>query len=974
MRVSVRTAQTTVRRAVAGVVASLTLLIMMAAAAEDVHAQQPPSPCVGGQTYYIAFPDTVTNTQDPRFPDRTPESISLMIYSPVAQSVALTRGTWVKAVSLNAGEMVEVTLSGLGENTPLVTTRNRPDDRVVRVQAPTPIIVYAVMSTDFGTAAFTPLPVESWGEEYYAATWPAGIVRNVHPGGETNYDASEKVQAPAEIMIIAAYDDTQVILSSRDELADCNGCTRVVLNRGEAYIVQSTVDLRDEAEDQPDLAGTYIQASRPIGVVSANTRTSIGVLSLPMLAGNSPKDMVAEWLRPVGQHGTTFPHMPVMDQLRQRPNVDLVRDAEYLRMYPTAEEETEFTLRVNEGTTVTIEDSPSDPEDVVEWHIGNLTRAYAVNSTAPAQVFQGVPSVAEFNGTTGSGNFIGAIYKSWGSAMVEVIPRERWTSFAPWRAPARPSDVQCYINIVTDSAGISNIFYRQGTSPRTMIVGWNSIAGTDMVWTSMHVDGGTTYIFEGDDGARFGGYAYGTREGYELYRPGGIEGEKGAGSSAAHPAEYEEGVAGAWALPFPSSTCSNDAPGDYIIDTLDMGCSEITLRLRRRDGSPLNLQYLALVAAETENVRLELISPEEFAQIDEATEAIVRLALINPNRGGKFVLEFRDNVRGGEITRVEHVFGTQDYLTPDATILRFMDVTGPTEESILLTNRTLRPISLQSLALAFGEEFEITRTSPEIPWNDPNRFTTVAPGESIRVWVRYTPSDQRVAGDTLIVALECGRMTIPVIGTTAEACIFVGDLSFGNVPMGASKTLPLQICNNGSGVATFESTTPLSWQLPEFFRVSEADLDALRSASLGGGECITINVTFSSQELIGSFRSVARFWASTRKCRDTSIWRADVGISSVGGNGDASGYRLLSLSPNPSLGDLTVSYEIPDAGRTTITLIDPSGREVRSLLAEEQQQGMHRRTFNLEGLPSGIYFVRIRSGAWEMVEGVNVVR
>ena len=976
MRVPVRTAQTTVRRAISGVAASVALLIMMTMAAGDLRAQQPVETCVGGRLYYVAFPDTVTNTRDPRFPDSSPESISLMIYSPVAQSVVLSRGTWRKVVAVGAGEVASVELRGLEENTPLVTTLNRPDDRVVRVEAATPVVLYAFMSTRFGTAGFTPLPVESWGEEYYAATWPGEFVADVHPAGETNYDAEELKEAPAEIMIVAAYDNTEVSISPTAGLYLCNNCTQVTLDRGEAYIVQSFVDLREEAiENRGDIAGTLIRANRPIGVLSGNTRTNIRPFTFPMLAGNSTKDMTAEWLRPVEQHGRTFAFTPLMDNLRQREGVEITRDSEHLRMYPTAEEETRFFRREETGADVELGDRPTDPGDFVEWRVGNLTKAYALTSTAPAQAFQGIPSVVKFNGTTGSGNFIGAIYKAWGSAMVEVVPREKWTSFAPWRAPVTPSGVQSWVNIVTDVGSTQKIFHRQGTSPRVMIVDWEPIRGTDMVWTSMSINPGVTYIFEGDDGARFGGYGYGTREGYELYRPGGTKDDaKGAGSSAAHPAEYEEVIAGAWALPFPSSTCTFDAPGDYIIDTLHIGCSEITLRIRRLDGSPLNLQYLALVAAETENVRLELISPDEFAQIDEATEAIIRLALINPNRGGKFVLEFRDNVRGGEITRVEHVFGSQDYLTTDPTILRIMDVTGPTEESILLTNRTLRPISLQSLALAFGEDFEITRTSPEIPWSDPNRITTVAPGESIRVWVRYTPSAQRVSGDSLIVTLECGRMTIPVIGTTAEPCLIVGDLSFGNVPMGASKTLPLQICNNGSGVVTFESNTPLSWQLPEFFRVSDADLDDLRGASLGAGDCITINVTFSSQELIGNFRSVARLWASTRKCRDTSIWTADVGISSVGGEADLDGYHLRNISPNPTGGELSVSYEIPDAGLTTITLIDPSGRELRSLLEEKQEAGVHRSTFDLQGLPSGLYFLRIRSGGWDVVKGVYVVR
>ena len=943
----------------------------------ELCAQRPAETCVGGRLYYVAFPDTVTNTRDARFPDTSPESISLMIYSPVAQSVSLSRGRWSKVVALDAGEMASVELTGLGENTPLVTTLNRPDDRVVRVEAATPIILYAFMSTHFGTAGFTPLPVEAWGEEYYAATWPGEPVADVHPGGETNYDAEELKEAPAEIMIVAAYDNTEVSISPTAGLYLCNNCTQVTLDRGEAYIVQSFVDLREEAlEDRGDIAGTYVQANRPIGVLSANTRTNIRpITSVPMLAGNSTKDMTAEWLRPVEQHGRTFAFTPVMDLLRQRDGGDIMRDSEHLRMYPTAQEDTRFFRREGTGADVELGDGPTDPGDFIEWRIGDLTKAYALTSTAPAQVFQGIPSVVKFNGTTGSGNFIGAIYKAWGSAMVEVVPREKWTSFAPWRVPVIPSDVQSRVNLVTDTGSMWKIYRRQGESPRALVVGWTPVPGTDMVWTSMSIDPGTTYLFEGDDGARFGGYGYGMREGYELFRPGGTKDDgKGAGVSAAHPAEYEEQIAGAWALPFASATCVPESSGDYIIDTLEIDCDRITLRIRRLDGSPLNLQYLALVADQTQNVRLELIEPDDFSQIDEATQVIVKLALINPARGGKFLLEFRDNVQLGRLTQFEHDFSSQATFTTDPFTLEFTDATGSTEQSILLTNRTDRQIDLRSLALAFGDDFQIVRTSPEVPWSDPNRLTTFAPGDTLRVWVRYTPSGQTASGDSLIVDLRCGRMVIPIIGTTAEACLWVGDLDFGNVRMGESRTLSLEICNNGAGTVTFEGGDPLSWGLPEFFRVSEADLALLRNASLGAGDCITISVTFTSQELIGNFRSVARLWGSTRKCRDTSIWLADVGISSVGSGEDVEGYRMLSVAPNPTSGELSVSYAIPTAGLTTITLIDPSGRELRSLLEENQEAGVHRPVLDLEGVPSGLYFVRIRSRGWDVLEGVYVVK
>jgi hypothetical protein len=73
---------------------------------------------------------------------------------------------------------------------------------------------------------------------------------------------------------------------------------------------------------------------------------------------------------------------------------------------------------------------------------------------------------------------------------------------------------------------------------------------------------------------------------------------------------------------------------------------------------------------------------------------------------------------------------------------------------------------------------------------------------------------------------------------------------------------------------------------------------------------------------------------------------------------------ILSLEqnyPNPFNSQTVIEYSIPKSGRTTVKLFDVLGRELRSLWAGEQDQGMHSITVDASGLPSGVYFYRLQS-------------
>ena len=73
-------------------------------------------------------------------------------------------------------------------------------------------------------------------------------------------------------------------------------------------------------------------------------------------------------------------------------------------------------------------------------------------------------------------------------------------------------------------------------------------------------------------------------------------------------------------------------------------------------------------------------------------------------------------------------------------------------------------------------------------------------------------------------------------------------------------------------------------------------------------------------------------------------------------------YQLNQNYPNPFNSKTNIKYQIPNTGIVKIIIYDLLGREVKTLVNEYKQPGTYQVSFNAEGLSSGIYFYRMRSG------------
>lgn len=68
---------------------------------------------------------------------------------------------------------------------------------------------------------------------------------------------------------------------------------------------------------------------------------------------------------------------------------------------------------------------------------------------------------------------------------------------------------------------------------------------------------------------------------------------------------------------------------------------------------------------------------------------------------------------------------------------------------------------------------------------------------------------------------------------------------------------------------------------------------------------------------------------------------------------------LCQNYPNPFKTDTKISWQIAFAGHVTLKVYDFTGRDIMTLVDENQLPGEHQVTFYVENLPSGIYFYQL---------------
>ncbi|MEP0859909.1 MAG: T9SS type A sorting domain-containing protein [Ignavibacterium sp.] len=88
----------------------------------------------------------------------------------------------------------------------------------------------------------------------------------------------------------------------------------------------------------------------------------------------------------------------------------------------------------------------------------------------------------------------------------------------------------------------------------------------------------------------------------------------------------------------------------------------------------------------------------------------------------------------------------------------------------------------------------------------------------------------------------------------------------------------------------------------------------------------------------------------------------------------ADNYALAQNYPNPFNPSTKISYSIKESGFVSLKVYDVLGREVATLVNEDQTPGVYTVQFNASNLATGIYLYRLETGSFTKVNKMMLLK
>jgi len=85
-------------------------------------------------------------------------------------------------------------------------------------------------------------------------------------------------------------------------------------------------------------------------------------------------------------------------------------------------------------------------------------------------------------------------------------------------------------------------------------------------------------------------------------------------------------------------------------------------------------------------------------------------------------------------------------------------------------------------------------------------------------------------------------------------------------------------------------------------------------------------------------------------------------------------YALRQNFPNPFNPTTSITFELKEAGWTTLKIFNYLGQEIATLADENLAAGQHVANFNAAGLPSGVYFYRLSVNGFSEMKRMEVIK
>ncbi len=765
---------------------SLPLVLLLVVLCTSTVGAQVPSPMFApgsaGYRYRLAFPDTVTNTLDARFPNnRVRTEATIWMFSAVKNTVRITDYTGTSRVlNLEGGTFKAYTLQAAA----VVDVVNTISRKTFLVEADQQIILYCYFASTQGTETWAPIPAERWGLNHQVACVPGDIVYDIGAAGADDVATVAK-PAPATILVIADRDSTVVSLELPPDVKLLgNPPATVVLNAGESFQFVSIVDTTRKPAEQQEIGGTLVRSNKPIGVITGNPRAQI-VYDVPGIKNNAYKGMMFEWVPPTNLLGREFVFLPTWDNHRPGIGSNAERLREFARVYNAG------GARIT-GSTLTAGNVAPLSFDVQPRSFREFSFSAPVathfRTNSPAMAIMHSSAIVKYNGSTPCSRGIPCrSFSAWVPYMSEMVPREQWVRFAPYYAPTNPGSMLHFVSVVTDTISMRNIIMQDGSPfPFT-----RRIPGTDLIWGSRSVTAGNNNWIMSKDTGTFTGVAFGLQEGGEEYRPGATrkkDGSRGviAGGGndvpdAERGCEFEEYNAVSYGYPLAPARRVYDRTDTIRIDTSSDGCGAFTIAITFLDQDPSGFTVVRLNPAQSVNARL--VYPGHLQQQDIAglLSATVTVAPIDGVKEMLATVAIESMTGQSWNVVIAYTADPLNLVVPQAINFGALPADSSVTREMVIRNSADHPIVIAGLAIPAGH---IAFTIDSIPGTLP---LTVPAGDSLTVRLRYT-ARAAAESDTsrLHVILRCGERLIGLMGRSLPPTTGVDEVAAGRFGLDAA--------------------------------------------------------------------------------------------------------------------------------------------------------------------------------------------
>jgi len=815
-----------------------------------------------------------------------------------------------------------------------------------------PITVFYISVGTCSGGSYLALPVLGLGKNYVAASY------NDNPGNGAIYYGS--VYAPktfeyagGEFIVIASEDQTDIkITPSTTTVTGHAGANTgtphpfsIQLNKGQSYLARSNGRNEDN-----DMSGSIIEASKPITVISGHENASLGGTD-PY--GIEARDFMIEEMVPVEYWDTTgYISIPLAESLP--PGSEGQGDSYRIYSFDTANVKIHLDVEgINGGYDFTTKRLVSPPE---KSEITLPVEAYSTNGKKI--------SLMQYDQRSQP------VKNPWPApSMMTIVPYSRWKtsySFAAFLDVDREkANNSIYINLI--GSNLSNIKVSHNGSIPTSLSSLSRVQSFSNL--SSHLSNINANQYSILSGFTFDTYHLTSSDPFMIYYYGFRDFSPNNTLGNSNYANFFDEYAAPAGMQL-----NTGVPPSFIVDTTST-CTGWHICIRDTGKNDPGLKAVILIddpdgvywqtpGAKYSNTSLDATSTdyadgELHPHVHGPDSYCFDVNFTSALSAASAPLAIVDNLGNAIILRLDRTAPAIQLTTAPPTNSRADSIVFPVKkigEQICTTfvfkntaPKNGTALNLSSVLLTNNDtSYKVVSVTPSLPH-------ALAAQDSLMVQVCYTPQDSSRHRDSLIMRSDCFSIAISLDAHGSTGLISASDLDFGSVTAGDTLCKNLQVKNVGSAPFTLTKSFVLSDNINFTVDSSKLPIIIQPNGSMQISICFHPIAEGSYSGGVDWSTDLEASFAHSVKSHSvlSGSGTPKASVKELGADG-------FSIRPNPAHDRIVVSLGTGGlrVRPTELMMFDVLGREVYH---QDILSGMSQIEIPVRGLSEGVYFVQVGS-------------